>query len=133
MQYSSGEEVKTKVNKVFDYIFALHQCAAQLKVNHWQTTSYAEHKATDAFIKVLHKTADELAESAMGEFGRPKINSTHITVTDNTITSTRWTLDTIKQKTEEISEEVKEFAGLLAIVDDFDAELKKAMYLATLE
>ena len=44
---------------------------AQLKLYHWQTKSYAEHKALDEAFEALIDLSDELMESTMGKYGRP--------------------------------------------------------------
>ena len=44
---------------------------AQLKLYHWQTKSYAEHKALDEAFGSLIDLSDELMESTMGKYGRP--------------------------------------------------------------
>lgn len=44
---------------------------AQLKLFHWQTKSYAEHKALDEAFESLIDLTDGLMESTMGKYGRP--------------------------------------------------------------
>ena len=121
-------------DKIFSYLLKLQQHAAQLRMNHWQTESFAEHKATDGFIGAIYDFVDSLAESSMGEFGRPRISTVNLSVSDMSTTSTKWVLENIKEETLEILSELKvtEYEGLLALVGDFDAELKKVMYLITL-
>jgi len=45
----------------------------QIKLYHWQTHSFAQHKATDELIDSLDKTIDEYVETYMGKYGRPKM------------------------------------------------------------
>lgn len=45
----------------------------QIKLYHWQTTSYARHKATDEVIDTLDKHVDQFVEVYMGKYGRPKM------------------------------------------------------------
>lgn len=45
----------------------------QIKLYHWQTESYARHKATDDIIKELDGLIDMYVEIYMGKYGRPKI------------------------------------------------------------
>jgi hypothetical protein len=45
----------------------------QIKLYHWQTSSYARHKATDDLIKELDGLIDQYVEIYMGKYGRPKI------------------------------------------------------------
>jgi len=123
------------INTLFDFILELQQGAIQLKMNHWLTTEYAEHKSNDSFVKILHKYADAIAETSMGEFQRPKIEAKHLNVNDISTTSTRWALDTIREKTNTIINALKgtDHEGILSIITEFDAEFKKAIYLSTLK
>ena len=54
----------------------------QIKLYHWQTHSFAEHKATDDLLDSLDKVIDEYVEVYMGKYGRPKMvarnSTTHI-------------------------------------------------------
>lgn len=47
---------------------------SQIKLFHWQTKSYSEHKALDSLFSELVELADELVESTMGKYGRPVLN-----------------------------------------------------------
>ena len=53
---------------------------AQVKLFHWQTTSYARHKATDELIKSLDDTTDKYVEIYMGTYGRPKMTARNATI-----------------------------------------------------
>jgi DNA-binding ferritin-like protein len=52
----------------------------QIKIYHWQTHSFSQHKATDELIDALDKATDEYVEVYMGKYGRPKITSRNNTV-----------------------------------------------------
>lgn len=45
----------------------------QIKLYHWQTYSYARHKATDDVVKSLDDHIDEYVEVYMGKYGRMKM------------------------------------------------------------
>lgn len=47
----------------------------QIKLYHWQTFSYARHKATDEVISSLDGHIDEFVEVYMGKYGRPKMTT----------------------------------------------------------
>ena len=47
----------------------------QIKLYHWQTHSFAQHKATDELIDSLDKVIDEYVETYMGKYGRPKMTT----------------------------------------------------------
>ena len=54
---------------------------SQIKLFHWQTNSYAEHKALDNLFSGLTELTDGLVESGMGKFGRPKVGATQSNIT----------------------------------------------------
>lgn len=46
------------------------QLQAQMRILHWQTTSYAEHKAFDEFYDEAGEIIDRLIEAVQGKYGR---------------------------------------------------------------
>jgi hypothetical protein len=46
----------------------------QVKLYHWQTGSFARHKATDDLTAALDLNIDAFVESYMGRYGRPKVS-----------------------------------------------------------
>ena len=44
----------------------------QLKIYHWQTESYAEHKALDKAYEKISDLSDKFLETYMGKYGRIK-------------------------------------------------------------
>ena len=57
------------------------QMREQLKLYHWQTSSYARHKATDDVLKALDEHTDMFVEIYMGKYGRPRMTAATGTVT----------------------------------------------------
>ena len=51
------------------------QMREQIKLYHWQTKSYARHKATDSVIDSLDEHIDKYVEIYMGKYGRPRMTS----------------------------------------------------------
>lgn len=60
------------------FFFALRD---QIKLYHWQTTSYARHKATDDVIKELDENIDSFVEIYTGKYGRSRVGTATNTVT----------------------------------------------------
>lgn len=60
-----------------NFFFSMRE---QIKIYHWQTHSFARHKATDDVIKALDETIDTFVETYMGKYGRPKLTSSTNTV-----------------------------------------------------
>ena len=56
------------------------QMREQIKLYHWQTHSFAQHKATDDLLDSLDKAIDEYVEVYMGHYGRPKMASRNSTI-----------------------------------------------------
>lgn len=48
----------------------------QVKLYHWQTKSFARHKATDDLVTSLDTNIDKFVEVFMGKYGRPKVTKT---------------------------------------------------------
>lgn len=121
-------------DKIFMFLIKLMGQRDQLRMNHWQTTSYAEHKLTDDILEALDGFVDKLGENALGAYGRPKINTISNNVTDIAISSTEYVLDCIDKQLKELINIYKEEdqEGILAILGEMDSEIKKFKYLASL-
>ena len=59
-----------------DMICIMLNIRDQIKVYHWQTKSFARHKATDDFVSSLDEKIDEFVEVYMGKYGRPRVSGT---------------------------------------------------------
>ena len=53
----------------------------QIKLLHWQTHSYSEHKALDKLFGSFIDQTDNLLESVMGKYGRPQLTPEEATFT----------------------------------------------------
>ena len=49
----------------------------QIRIYHWQTESYAQHKAFDKTYKALNDLIDTFVETYMGKYGRSKAKFTY--------------------------------------------------------
>ena len=127
-----GNELK---DKTFDFIVKLLGCRNQLRINHWQTTSYAEHKMLDDLIGAVDSNTDLIAEAALGLFERPQINTMSTNISDMRIASTKFVLDEMCEELCHLIEEYKvtQFEGMITLLGDFCADLNKFKYLSTLE
>ena len=105
----------------------------QIKLYHWQTKSFAEHKATDDLVTKLDTSIDMFVESYMGRYGRPQVNRTYplknLTVSGVRafiVRSDQWLsvkLPRTLKKTD---------SDLLNIRDEILADLNQIKYLFTL-
>ena len=107
----------------------------QIKLYHWQTVSYARHKATDEVIERLDKNIDRFVEVYIGKYGRPKMRT--LTYTLEQLTD--------KKASAYVHECIKVLQGVLVkgltaekdsdlftIRDEMLADLNQLVYLFTL-
>ena len=52
----------------------LFHMSLNIKLYHWQTTSFAEHKATDELFLSLLPLIDQFMEIYIGKYSRPRFN-----------------------------------------------------------
>lgn len=66
-----------KVNQITHFVL---KDTAQIKLLHWQTYSYSEHKALDRLFKAFITQTDALIESIMGIYGRPELSQAECSI-----------------------------------------------------
>lgn len=106
----------------------------QIKVYHWQTKSFARHKATDDLTAALDLAIDRFIEVYMGKYNRvvlsDKTPSLHNFTESN---AEKFVGSYRKYLTSELPKKIKaEDTDLLNIRDEILAELNKVLYLFTL-
>lgn len=115
----------------------------QLKIFHWQTTSFSEHKALDQAYEQLEESIDEFIEVYQGAFGRIFAqNSFLIELKNHTNGSAEYgyssnvseSVDSWIQYLNSFSEDeqMKSHSDLLNIRDEMLASLNQLKYLITL-
>lgn len=108
----------------------------QLKLYHWQTHSYARHKATDELLDSLDKLIDEYVEVYMGKYGRPRIGgkTAALRLTNmNEKQAARFVRSCIAYVAGPLTRDLKEGdTDLLNLRDEMLAHLQRAMYLFSL-
>lgn len=121
--------------KTFDFLLNLMEYRDQLRMNHWQTTSYAEHKWTDKLIGNLTDFVDSIGESALGVFGRPTITTKSCSVSDINMCPSKKVLEKMEADVHEMLAEFKvtEHEGIVAQLGELEATVQKYKYLSTLE
>ena len=73
IDYLLGENVSTLkggAGKSYEIVPVLFRFRQQLHVYHWQTTSYARHKASDELLGSLTDFIDKFMEIYFGKYGR---------------------------------------------------------------
>jgi hypothetical protein len=119
------------MENILDHFIHYHQ---QFRILHWQTKSYARHKAYGEFYDAFGDLIDNLVESHMGKYGRIQIGGTIELLNMNDIQ--------IKDYLQEIEEflilltehyDPTKDSDLLNIRDEMLALVNKLMYLLTLD
>jgi hypothetical protein len=113
------------------------QLRDQLKIYHWQTSSYARHKATDDLIKELDEHIDLFVEIWMGKYGRVKLTRTTQTIEVKNMsekTAIKFVKDAIQYLQGPLTRSLKGTdTDLMNIRDEIIGDLNKVLYLFTLQ
>lgn len=115
-------------------ITPLVQFQQQLRIFHWQTDSFAEHKAYGETYSNLDELVDSFVEKYMGIFGRSKPTTTFVLElkplsTSNVDLSIQYFIDYLKQ----MDNEIPNNTDLLNIRDEILGEVHQLKYLLTLK
>lgn len=112
--------------------------SSQIKLLHWQTRSYAEHKALDKLFSGIVSFQDTLVETIMGKYGRPKLSGDYKILTMENYDECNCS-EVIEKIKHCYSKECKSYftaeedPEILNILDEIIALLDKTMYLLTLK
>lgn len=126
---------KTRRNKTSggDIVTHLLTIRNQIKLYHWQTGSFARHKATDDLTAALDLSIDTFVEVYMGKYGRPtvsgsiKLHNFSESAAKSFVAKERGFLE------RDLPRKIKkEDTDLLNIRDEILANLNKVLYLFTL-
>ena len=109
----------------------------QIKILHWQTTSYAEHKTLDGLFGELSSHIDEFVETFMGKYGRILAQNNFNIILQNY--SSLAPMDLMNQMVVYLSVDLptmldtQKDTDLLNIRDEILASVNKTKYLLTLK
>lgn len=109
--------------------FFRHQI--QLKLLHFQTNSYAIHKATDSYLSGFADNMDKFMEVAQGVYGKLNIQQLKF---EFDVVNNATIVDELQKFIKFMGELTSKFANepaLLAIRDEIVAEAQKLVYLLT--
>ena len=109
----------------------------QIKLYHWQTKSYARHKATDSVIDSLDTHIDKYVEVYMGKYGRPRMTARTNTIKIGNLSEgsiVKFIKTCIAILINELGRGLKPTdTDLFNIRDEMLGELDQLLYLFTLE
>jgi len=112
------------------------QVRNQIQLLHWQTDSYAEHKAFDKYLDSILDTTDMLVESISGKFRKVKFNGcAEITICDYSDMDILEYLEEVIKFYKTYSENLKndEDSEIKNLIDEVVVETQKLKYLLTLK
>lgn len=116
-----------------NFFFSMRE---QIKLYHWQTHSFARHKATDEVLEALDGSIDKYVEVYMGKYGRPKVTGSTSTVRVKNMTekaATGFIKSCITYLEGPLVKRLKPSdTDLVNIRDEMLAELNQLLYLFTL-
>jgi DNA-binding ferritin-like protein len=126
----------TADNEYGQFIVKLLAVRDQSHIFHWQTKSFAMHKAFGKFYEEYLELIDELVESIMGLKGRPVIGNATIEITDYSPLALSEFLD---KTYDTLSNHLKEVLSDFDVDEIFDQaklillQIDKLKYLLTLK
>jgi len=120
-----------------EHIHFLLTLRNQLKLYHWQTKSYARHKAVDKILGELDTHIDSFVEIYIGKYGRPKLSAAQGTLkirnlTDAGATSLCKSAAIYMQK-QLVKGLTAADSDLINIRDEMMGEMHQLLYLFTLK
>jgi DNA-binding ferritin-like protein len=128
---NNGTKNVSKGAKIVLFFFDLQ---LNLKMYHWTTESYSNHKATDKLLENLSDLIDSFVEKYMGAFTRPVMKSDSLISIQN-MTKTKY-IKLLKSAQDylrgDLEKVIAKNSELLNIRDEMLAELDQALYLSTL-
>jgi hypothetical protein len=124
---------RTESNPGGEIVTMLFNIRDQIKLYHWQTMSFSEHKATDDLVKSLDTNIDKFVEVYMGRYGRPYVKET-LQVKNLTVTGVRGFINkSVGWLDAKLPQMLKKTdTDLLNIRDEMLADINQVKYLLTL-
>ena len=133
---TTGGKGKTLRNKTSggDIVSGLLLIRNQVKLYHWQTGSFARHKATDDLTAALDTNIDTFVEVYMGNYGRPTVSGS---IKLHNFSESAAKTFVAKQRDfleKDLPRKIRKTdTDLLNIRDEILADLNKVLYLFTLQ
>lgn len=116
-----------------DIVTAMLTIRNQIKVYHWQTASFARHKATDDLTAALDTNIDTFVEVYMGKYGRPQVTGTIKLGNFSESAAKTFVAKQTEYLTKTLPKQLSsEDTDLLNLRDEILADLHKTLYLFTL-
>lgn len=116
-------------------ITPLIQFQQQLRIFHWQTQSYAQHKAFGEAYESFDDLIDTFVETFMGAFGKSKPTNTFTFALEplDSPKTVEMVIEDFEYYLRQMDGELSDYSELLNIRDEMNGELQKLKYLLTLK
>ena len=128
---STNNNSVSKGAKIVMFFFELQM---NVKLYHWTTESYSNHKATDKLLDNLSDLIDSFVEKYMGAFSRPVMKSGSSVPIQN-MTKTKY-VKLLKQAQDylrgDLEKVIAKNSELMNIRDEMLGALDEALYFSTL-
>lgn len=122
------------VSKGATIVLFFFELQLNLKMYHWTTESYSNHKATDKLLEKLSDLIDSFVEKYTGAFSRPVMKSGS-SVSIQNMTKTKY-VKLLKQAQDylrgDLEKAIAKNSELLNIRDEILGELDQSIYFSTL-
>jgi hypothetical protein len=128
-----GGKTRRNTSTGGDIVSHLLTIRNQVKLYHWQTGSFARHKATDDLTAALDTNIDAFVESYMGRYGRPKVSGSIKLHNFSESAARAFVAKQTKYLSTELPKKIKTTdTDLLNLRDTILGDLTKVLYLFTL-
>jgi hypothetical protein len=127
--------VKTRRNSTSggDIVTSMLYIRNQIKLYHWQTHSFARHKATDDLVTSLDTNIDKFVEVFMGKYGRPRVARTIPLRNFTEVEAKKFVERQVVYLTKVLPKKISPGdSELLNIRDEILADINQVLYLFTL-
>ncbi len=130
LPYGGTRRNKTSGGDIVSHLLTIRN---QVKLYHWQTGSFARHKATDDLTAALDTNIDAFVESYMGRYGRPKVSGSIKLHNFSESAARSFVAKQTKYLSSELPRKIKSTdTDLLNLRDTILGDLNKVLYLFTL-
>ena len=132
--FKQGGKTRRNTTTGGDIVTQLLTIRNQVKLYHWQTGSFARHKATDDLTAALDLNIDTFMESYMGRYGRPKVSGTIKLHNFSESAARAFVAKQTTYLTKVLPRKIKSTdTDLLNLRDTILGDLNKVLYLFTLQ
>jgi len=134
----SSVKPDSKVNYVKQFVHKMLEIPPTIRLFHWKTESYAQHKATDSLMETLNEIVDKYVETLLGKthvkLDMSDYHTLHVTNLENVTKLEEYTNSIIDFLIEIHKKlDMEKDVDLLNLRDEMIGDLNKFKYLLRLK